>query len=101
MSSEGIKIVFGGAAFGTWPPFNDAEYNQKTFQILRAHGTRNIDTAQAYGQSEKTLGDMKAGDTFTIDTKCWGNGPPGWATKDYIVKSGKESLEKLSMKQVS
>lgn len=101
MSSACINVIYGGASIGMFPPYNDPEYNKQAFQILQAHEVKIIDTAQAYGESEKALGELKAGDTFTIDTKWPGGVPPGWATKDNILRTGKESVQKLGVKQVS
>jgi aflatoxin B1 aldehyde reductase len=98
MSSEGIQVIFGGVSVGMFAPYKDAAYNHAAFEILQAHGVKTIDTAQAYDKSEKVLGDLKAGDLFTIDTK-WPGGAGG-ATSANIVRTGKESIEKLGVKQV-
>ncbi|RMD40362.1 hypothetical protein DV735_g4767, partial [Chaetothyriales sp. CBS 134920] len=94
-------IVFGTAGVGNYPPFNTTETIQQAFQILEKHNVKNIDTAQLYGNSEKTLGEEKAGSKFTIDTK-WASGfnPAFSPTKENIIKSAKESLEKLGVSQV-
>ncbi len=101
MSSEGIKVVFGAAAIGNREPWIDADYNDKAFQVLLKHGANVLDSAQLYGESEKRLGELKAGDKFIIDTKWMGGWQPGWATKENIVNSAKDSIKKLGVKEVS
>jgi len=101
MSVECIKVIFGAAWIGWAAPYDDQEYSKKAFQILKAHGVETLDTAQLYGQSEKSLGELKAGDAFSIDTKWPGGLPQGWATRENILKTAKESLEKIGVKQVS
>ncbi len=101
MSSEGIKVVFGAASIANREPWISADYNEKAFQILLKHGANTLDSAQLYGESEKGIGELHAGDRFIIDTKWKGGWQPGWATKENIVTSAKESIEKLKVKQVS
>lgn len=101
MSSECIKIIFGAGPIGSIAPYDDQEYCKKAFQILKTHGVEAVDTAQIYGPSEKTLGELKADALFTIDTKWQGGMPLGWATRENILKTGKESLQRLGVKQVS
>jgi len=100
MSPAGLKVVFGTAAFGNYPPWTEPEYIEKAFAVLSSHGTLTLDSAQLYGESEKTLGEVKAGDKFVIDTKWMGGWTPGWASKENIVSSAKSSIEKLGVKQV-
>jgi aflatoxin B1 aldehyde reductase len=100
MASQGIKVVFGAAAIGNREPWNSPEYVNKAFDILLKHGADTLDSAQLYGESEKFLGELKAGDKFIIDTKWMGGWNAGWATKDNVVTSGKSSIEKLGVKEV-
>ncbi|KAL6253103.1 hypothetical protein RBB50_000824 [Rhinocladiella similis] len=100
MASEGIKVVFGGAVIGNYEHWQDDNNIKEAFDILEAHGAKTIDSAQLYGESEKKLGELKAGDRFTIDTKWLGGWTPGSATKDNIISTAKESVEKLGVKQV-
>jgi len=100
MSSEGIKVVFGAAAIATREPWIAPDYSEKAFQVLLKHGVNTLDSAQLYGNSEKGIGELNAGDRFIIDTKWKGGWQPGWATKENIVTSAKESIEKLKVKQV-
>src|ERR1700744_3014748 len=101
MSSQGIKVVFGAAAIGNRAPWVEADYNENAFEILLKQKVNPLDSAQLYGESEKRLGELKAGDRFVIDTKWMGGWQPGWATKENIVNSAKASIEKLGVKQVS
>ncbi|OAL30855.1 hypothetical protein AYO20_08548 [Fonsecaea nubica] len=100
MAPQGIKVVFGTAAVGNREPWIAEDYLNKSFSTLLAHGCTVLDTAQLYGESEKRLGEVKAGEKFTIDTKWQGGWQTGWATKENIVNSAKQSIEKLGVKQV-
>lgn len=101
MVSEGIKVLFGTVPIGNTEPWIDDDYINKGFSILKAHGVDNLDTARLYGESEKRLGEVKAGDKFTIDTKWPGGFVPGNASKDKIIEDAKDSMAKLGVKQVS
>jgi len=101
MSSSGpITVVFGSAVVGNRDPFVAEDDLNAVFSMLEAHHVRNLDSAQRYGDSEKRLGEVKAGNRFTIDTKWQGGLPPGWATKENMVNSAIKSLERLGIKQV-
>ncbi|OCT49647.1 Aflatoxin B1 aldehyde reductase member 4 [Cladophialophora carrionii] len=100
MASQGIKVVFGAASIGNREPWIEKEYLEKAFDILLKHGVNTLDSAQLYGESEKRLGELNAGDKFIIDTKWMGGWQPGWATKENIVNTAKSSIEKLKVKQV-
>ena len=100
MSSEGLNVIFGGGAIGNREPWIDEGYLNDVFKILESHGVTTIDSAQLYGECEKRLGEVKAGDRFTIDTKWLGGWTPGSTTKENIVNSAKESIKKLGVKQV-
>ena len=95
-----ISVIFGGTRIGNREAFSSQSFCQ-TLDILAAHSVTTIDTAQAYGRSEATLGDVHAGDGFTIDTK-WSPpsyGPcPAWATRENIIASAENSLQKLRVK---
>ena len=101
MSSQGLKVVFGAASIGNREPWIDEGYNNKAFEVMLAHKCNTLDSAQLYGESEKRLGEIKAGEKFTIDTKWQGGFHPGFAAKDQIVDTAKESIQKLGVKQVS
>lgn len=99
MASDGVKIIFGAGQLA-WPPYTDKEYTKKALDILQAHNVHNLDSAQLYEGSEKMLGELNAGDRFSIDTKWMGEYAPGGATKEYIITSAKKSIETLGVKQV-
>ncbi|CAD0091772.1 unnamed protein product [Aureobasidium vineae] len=95
MSGSGIKTVFGGGAVG-YGAYKTVEECHDIFKILKAHNVDTIDTAQLYGDSEKILGEAKAGDQFIIDTKTPGGfGPPANTAPDVIIANGHESSKKL------
>ena len=100
MSSEPISVVFGAAGIGNREPFIAEDYLNSVFSTLEAHNVKILDCAQLYGEAEKRLGEVKAGDRFTIDTKWVGGWQPGFATRENIVNSAKESIKKLGVKQV-
>lgn len=111
--AQPVKVVFGGNRIGNREPFTPATDLAAAFKILRAHGVDTIDSAQNYNNSQATLGEVHAGDQFALDTK-WGakrpagappgGGPPGaggpWATKEHIVNSAQDSIQKLGVAQV-
>ena len=73
------------------------------FDILAAYGVTTIDTAQSYGNSEATIGQVEAGHRFSIDTKWsppWNEPGLAWATKDQITNSAKDSIQKLGVNMV-
>lgn len=100
MASEGIKVVFGAAPIGNREPWIAEDYVNKSFETLLKHGCNVLDSAQLYGESEKRIGELKAGEKFVIDTKWKGGWMPGGANKDEIVNSAKDSIQKLGVKQV-
>ena len=117
MSAQPVTVVYGGNRIGNNEPFTPETDLEGAFKILLAHGVKSIDSAQAYRNSQATLGEVKAGERFSIDTKWSGFGrgpPPGassaapgpppppkpWATKEFIINSAKDSIEKLGVKQV-
>lgn len=76
---------------------------EKFFNILAAYNVTTIDTAQSYGNSQAMIGQVKAGDRFAIDTKWsppWSEPAIAWATKDQIINSAKDSIQKLGVNQV-
>jgi aflatoxin B1 aldehyde reductase len=101
MASQGIKVAFGTATFGNREGFNSDEDINGFLDILAKHNVKILDTAQLYGESEKRLGEVKAGSKFIIDTKWLGGWNEGWATKDNMVSSAKESIKKLGVDKVS
>ncbi len=100
MSSQPIAVIFGAASVGNTDPWIKEEDLNAAFKVLEAHGVKNIDSAQLYGKSEERLGQVKAGERFTIDTKWIGGWVPGSANKENVINSAKESIKKLGVKQV-
>lgn len=100
MMRRPVATVFGGTRIGNRELFK-AETSLNAFlSILAAHNVTAIDTAQAYGNSESTLGQVRAGERFTLDTKwspsSWTETEP-WATKDRILKTAEESVQRLGV----
>jgi aflatoxin B1 aldehyde reductase len=99
----GIKNAFGGAQVRDDRPgseFDTEEKIKELLKVLKEGDVPIIDSAQLYGNSEEFLGRVHAGDEFIIDTKAKGGFEPGTATKDGILTSVKESLERLKIKKV-
>ena len=101
MPSQGIKALFGTASIGNNEPWIDGDYLERAFAILQSHGVDTLDSAKLYGESEKRLGEMKAGTKFTLDTKWPGGFIPGGGSREKIVEAAKDSIAKLGVKQVS
>ena len=101
MPSSGIKALFGTASIGNNAPWIDEAYLDKAFSVLKSHGVDTLDTARLYGESEKRLGEVKAGEKFTFDTKWPGGFIPGNGSREKIVEGAKDSIAKLGVKQVS
>ncbi len=114
MAAQALTVVFGGSRIGNREPFTPSTELEGALKILAAHNVKTIDSAQAYGNSQVTIGEVKAGDRFIIDTKWIAPRPPGapafgppsgppkpWASKEHIVNSAKDSIQKLGVKQVS
>jgi len=100
MSSDGLPIVFGGAAVRAPVYWATPKGLKELKQILQKYKVKSIDTAQSYGDSEKHLGSIRAGKDFSIDTKWAGGFTAGSGTKEKIVISGFDSLDKLKVKKV-
>ncbi|KAH8902860.1 Aldo/keto reductase [Coniochaeta sp. PMI_546] len=96
MSANGIKIVFGGAAFMSGSVDDVTDW----LKTLEEAGITTIDTAQIYGASEELLGKAGAASRFSIDTKHPSGFSPQPSTKDVVVNSCKESLQKLKTNAV-
>ncbi|KAF2433940.1 aldehyde reductase [Tothia fuscella] len=107
-----IKINFGGGVcfelqgFGTGGfnpgnPFGDVDAIKEVLKVLKDHGVKNLDTAQLYGESERFLGEVHAGDEFIIDTKSQGGFDGGNALKPEVLSlKAHESIKKLGVKKV-
>ena len=100
--SGGIKIAYGAAGIGNNDNFKTEEQLNELFSVLEKYDVKILDSAQLYGESEKVLGEVKAGQRFTIDTK-WLGGWQGkaWASKENIINTAHESIKKLGVQKVS
>ncbi|KAK4442839.1 putative oxidoreductase [Podospora aff. communis PSN243] len=96
MSVNGITIAFGSGPFMAGTP----DETRAWLKALKSHGITTIDTAQGYANSEAALGEANAPSQFTIDTKFSLGVGPTPTTKDLVVTSGQESLQKLRTAQV-
>ena len=99
MSGLPFVVAFGGAGFGNQEKFGKPEDTKPLFDGLNKYGVDRIDTAQLYGNSETLLGQAKAGEKL-LDTKWMGGFKSGSATKDNVVSSAKESIQKLGVDKV-
>lgn len=99
--SEQLRVIFGAVPIGNDSPFIEEENIQLAFSLLEERHVDTIDTAQLYGKSEQRLGEVKAGERFLIDTKWLGGWKPGSGSKENIIRTAHESLERLGVKQVS
>ncbi|KAF3019288.1 Aflatoxin B1 aldehyde reductase member 2 [Neopestalotiopsis sp. 37M] len=95
MSHEKVPVIFGGTRIGNRELFKPENGLETFLDILSPHGAETIDTAQSYGDSEATIGQVRAGDRFNIDTK-WspycGDPSEPWATQNRITNSAQESI---------
>ena len=97
MASVDVKLVWG--ATGLWAA--TPELTETWIQLMQDLKITDIDTAQNYGKSEQLLGQVGAPSRFLVDTKVSESMGPTVTAGDVVVKSGKESLEKLRAKSVS
>lgn len=97
MSAKGVDVAFGGAAWLS----GDVEDVEKWLTVLDDLKINRIDTAAIYGASEDLLGKAGATQRFTIDTKHPGGFTPELPTKENVIKSAMDSLEKLKTDSVS
>lgn len=93
-------LVFGTAGVNTGGAFPTAEQAAELLDAVEKVGIKQLDTAQLYGLSEQILGELKAGERFTIDTKHIGGWTPGESTREKVVARGLESLRKLGVDKV-
>lgn len=100
-----VAAVFGGTRIGNRELFMPNTQLETFLTTLAQHHVIKIDTAQAYGNSEVTLGRIQAGNRFVIDTKwspsSWTESSTPWATSERIIRSAEESIYKLAVDQVS
>lgn len=98
MATNGLNIVFGGAANAFLA--GDVDQIKNWLDALEASNVKTIDTAQMYGKSEEGLGKAGAAGRFIIDTKYPGGFGENPATKENIIEGGQGSLQRLHTKQV-
>lgn len=94
------KVIFGGASIGAGRAFGNNDDVDALLAVLKKYHVKNIDSAQLYGTSEEVLGSINAGSQFTIDTKWKGGFAPGSSTKEEIIQSAEESMQKLKTDKV-
>ena len=97
-----INTVFGCGNFGeVTGMISTIQGNPQDYlDILKRNGIKYLDTARAYGTSEKVISQLKAEEQgFIIDTKIISFGP-GYHTEDKLKESFKKSLEELGTKKV-
>ncbi|XWW95599.1 hypothetical protein V2A60_003564 [Cordyceps javanica] len=98
MARQPVLTVFGGTRIGNRELFRPETSLESFLAILRSHNVTTIDTAQAYGNSEATLGQVLAGNRFALDTKwspsSWTETMP-WATRARIIDTAENSIQRL------
>lgn len=99
-----VAAIFGGTRIGNRELFMPDTHLETFLTTLTRHHITKIDTAQAYGNSEATLGRVQAGRRFAFDTKwspdSWTESSTPWATNERIIRSAEESIYKLAVDQV-
>ncbi|KAL2784214.1 NADP-dependent oxidoreductase domain-containing protein [Aspergillus keveii] len=102
MSSQSVKLIFGGASFGPAmeSEFTTVEATKGALGLLEAGGVTTIDTARMYPDSEDYLGQAGAAGRFAIDTKYPGGFSPTPSSKEGLIASADESVQTLKTKQV-
>ncbi|KAK2593182.1 hypothetical protein QQS21_009111 [Conoideocrella luteorostrata] len=93
MSVNGLKVIFGGAAF----ILSSVEEVNAWLKVIEELGITTIDTAEGYGGSEEALGKAGAASKFIIDTKHTGGFGSQLSSKTNVIESGRTSLEKLKV----
>lgn len=97
---SGIKIVLGGGTAQAGRAFPTLELLNPVLSALEAAGVKSIDTAEIYGNSEELLGQAKAGERFTFDTKAPGGFKKGTLSNEGVKKSAATSLKRLGVDKV-
>ena len=69
MSPKAIQVIVGTATVVNDKPFIGESDPSATLALLEQHHIKSLETAQAYGDSEKRLSEVNAGEWFSIDTK--------------------------------
>ncbi|KAL2850520.1 NADP-dependent oxidoreductase domain-containing protein [Aspergillus pseudodeflectus] len=102
MSSQAVKLIFGGASFGPAmeSEFTTVDATKGALHLLEAGGVATIDTARMYPDSEEYLGQAGAAARFAIDTKYPGGFSPTPSSKEGLIASAEESINALRTEQV-
>jgi aflatoxin B1 aldehyde reductase len=100
------KIFFGAGLFSKDQGFSSAEDIEPWFDALSEYKEiiSGIDSAVAYRECETWLGQAQIGPKygFPVDTKLTGGAHPTLvATKENVISQGRESLQKIGVKQIS
>jgi aryl-alcohol dehydrogenase-like predicted oxidoreductase len=100
-----LKLAIGTAQFGmNYGAFNqsgqiDAVNVQAILKLARSANVTLFDTARAYGDSEKVLGELGVGDSFALVTKCPSlDGEPN--ASEAVTRYFHESLNRLKTKKI-
>ena len=93
--SQGIKVIFGTASFGSYP----VEKNEDFLDQLEKAKVNHLDTARGYVGSEKMLNILGAPSRFVIDTKVKGFAPKT-LTRDAMIASARQSFQDLGVGHV-
>ncbi|KAH8682689.1 aldehyde reductase [Xylariales sp. PMI_506] len=95
-----VNLAYGGGRIMSFLGFDSKEKVDERLDLLQELGITAIDTAPNYFDSEKLLGQSDAASRFKVLTKFSGGMMKIPATKEAVIKSGKESLEKFNTKTV-
>ena len=98
---SGVHHIYGAAAFSPERRFKTVEAAKEVLDFLEQEGVKQLNTAQLYGDSERTLGELKAGNHFTIDTMGAGGAIPGALKRCELVSRAHASLKKLNVARVN
>jgi len=90
------KLIYGAAFFNPDPETGSVDHVVETLDLIRSVGVEDLDTAQIYGDTEKTLGQANVkSKNFSIATKHGAGFKPGTATVEAIVEHGNYAKEQL------
>nr|POF12839.1 oxidoreductase siro [Quercus suber] len=96
MSSEGIKVIYGGAMIRPEYGFDKPERLEQVFSILSAAGVKYVDTSARYEPSEELLGKRRVGEKFIVDTKTKGSiVSADGGSKENVIADAKNSRAML------
>lgn len=97
----GVPHIYGAAAFSPERKFKTIEDARQVLITLEQAGLKHLNTAQLYGDSEKTLGQLRAGERFFIDTKAAGGAIPGALGRREVVRRAYLSLKNLGVEHIN